>query len=478
MSFFQRNKKIVIPVAVLLAVFIAGSAVLAYQINSDKILKNTIISNVNVGGLTKSEAVKKLKEYKKFENIVLIHEDKKWNLDVDDIDLNINFDKTVENAYNENRNGGVFSNALKTLKSDFGYKNKVSLVMNYDNSKLKMKLDEIKKELDSPVKNATLEFVDNKTKIISEEPGRDMNVDGSVKAIVASLNKNEFESKLDVKLEDAKFTRKDLKGIDTLLGSYSTTFGGMYSRDYNIKKSTYDSGNIILKSGEEYSFNGLTHEKTLANGYKAAPVIESGKLVMGIGGGVCQTSSTIFNAALLSGMEITNRRNHTIPSDYVKLGRDAMVVDGNPGQDLKFKNPYKSNVYIKNYISGNKVISEIYGSKNDKKNIQISTEMLGSFGGGSKTISDPSLPTGKRVVEKYSRAGYTVATYRIYMDENNNITQTEKIAMSNYPSQTGVVRVGAAKVKNTNKAGVKPSAQEKIQNKPNAPTGTTSRVNQ
>ena len=71
---------------------------------------------------------------------------------------------------------------------------------------------------------------------------------------------------------------------------------------------------------------------------------------MGIGGGVCQTSSTIFNAALLSGMEITTRRSHTIPSDYVNMGRDATVFDGNPGQDLKFKNPFKHNVYIKNYM--------------------------------------------------------------------------------------------------------------------------------
>ena len=173
-------------------------------------------------------------------------------------------------------------------------------------------------------------------------------------------------------------------------------------------------------------------------------------------------------------MEITNRRNHTIPSDYVSLGRDAMVVDGNPGQDFKFKNPFKHPVYIKNYVSGNKIGSQIFGFKEDKQNIKISTEMLGSFGGGSKTITDPSLPAGKRVVEKPARSGYNVVTYRSYLDENGKIIKTEKVANSSYPSQTGIIRVGAA-VKKTPTPSVKPSKQAKptVNPQQQAPQGAT-----
>lgn len=450
----------IIVASTVLAVLMIATGVLASQAYSDKIAKNVIVAGVNIGDLNKKEALNTLKKEGKFKNITLKYKDQKWTVPESDINLKIDFNKTVEDAYKYNKGNGFFTDLGRTLKSDFGHENKINLSMEYDKKALENKMNEIKGKLDSPVKNATVDIVDEKVKIIPEESGRDMNVYSSLNKTVNNLKKNIFETELVVKLNPASLKAAELKGIDTLLGSYETTYGGMENRDYNIKKSTIESGGMLLKPGEEYSFNGITGEKTIENGYKSAPIIESGKLVPGIGGGVCQTSSTIFNTALLSGMEITNRRNHTIPSDYVSLGRDAMVVDGNPGQDFKFKNPFKHPVYIKNYVSGNKIGSQIFGFKEDKQNIKISTEMLGSFGGGSKTITDPSLPAGKRVVEKPARSGYNVVTYRSYLDENGKIIKTEKVANSSYPSQTGIIRVGAA-VKKTPTPSAKPSKQAK-----------------
>ncbi len=464
----------IIVASTVLAVLMIATGVLASQAYSDKIAKNVIVAGVNIGDLNKKEALNTLKKEGKFKNITLKYKDQKWTVPESDINLKIDFNKTVEDAYKYNKGNGFFTDLGRTLKSDFGHENKINLSMEYDKKALENKMNEIKGKLDSPVKNATVDIVDEKVKIIPEESGRDMNVYSSLNKTVNNLKKNIFETELVVKLNPASLKAAELKGIDTLLGSYETTYGGMENRDYNIKKSTIESGGMLLKPGEEYSFNGITGEKTIENGYKSAPIIESGKLVPGIGGGVCQTSSTIFNTALLSGMEITNRRNHTIPSDYVSLGRDAMVVDGNPGQDFKFKNPFKHPVYIKNYVSGNKIGSQIFGFKEDKQNIKISTEMLGSFGGGSKTITDPSLPEGKRVVEKPARSGYNVVTYRSYLDENDKIIKTEKVANSSYPSQTGIIRVGAA-VKKTPTPSVKPSKQAKptVNPQQQAPQGAT-----
>ena len=471
MNFFKRNKKSIIIATSVLAVLMIGTGVLASQTYSDKIAKNVVVAGVDIGELNKKEALNALKKEDKFKNISLKYDDKKWSVSEGDINLKIDFDKTVEDAYRYNKGNGFFTDLSRTLKADFGDKNVIGLSMEYDRAALEKKMNEIKGQLDSPVKNATLDVVDGKVKVIPEEAGRDMNVHASLSRTVQNLKKNEFETELVVKLSPASFKEADLKGIDTLLGSYETTFGGMENRDYNIKKSTIDSGGILLKPGEEYSFNGITGEKTIANGYKNAPVIESGKLVLGTGGGVCQTSSTIFNTALLAGMEITTRRNHTIPSDYVDLGRDATVVDGNPGQDFKFKNPFKHPVYVKNYVSGNKIGSQIFGFKEDKQNIKITTEMLGSFGGGNKTVTDPTLPAGKKVVEKYSRPGYNVATYRVYSDDNGNVIRTEKVATSSYPAQTGIVRVGAgAAAPNAKTPGAKqPGGAVKPQVQPQKP---------
>lgn len=443
MSFLKTNAKIIVPVGILVGVLAIGSGVLGYQINSDKIANNVIVADVDLSKLTKEQATIKLNKNEKFKKIILKHRKLKWDVDPGSLNLKIDFDKTVEDAYMVNRNGSIFSNMYKTMKADFGSKSIIPLVMTYDKDKLNKKLIDIKAELDSPVKNATMEYKDEKTVVVPDEPGRTMNVLDSAKKVDTSLKKDKFTIDLAVKLKEAKFKAVDLKGIDSLLASYSTSFGGMQGRDYNIKKSAEDSGGIVLKPGDEFSFNGLTGDKTIANGYKYAPVIESGKLVLGCGGGVCQTSSTIFNTALLSGMEITNRRNHTIPSDYVSLGRDATVYDGNPGQDFKFKNPFKNNIYLKNFVYEGKIYSQIYGSKKDMQNIEISTQMLGSRGAGSKTIQDPTLPAGRKVIEKYSRPGYTVVTYRIYKDKSGKTIKTEKIGISSYPAQMGIVRVGS-----------------------------------
>lgn len=453
MSFLKKHKKVVIPSAVLISVLLIGTAVLGFQVSSDKIAKNVYISDINLQGLTQAEAVQKLSSSENFKKISLNHKKMNWDVYPDEIEMKVDFNKTVSNAYMSNRSGGFISNIFTTLKSDFGSKTTIPLITSYNDEKVLAKLTKIKSELDAPVKNATLNYDSKteKTSVVPDEAGRDMDVNASKVNFDKSIKSDNFKAELAVKLEEAKFKASDLKGIDTLLGGFSTNYGGMTGRDYNIKKSAEDSSGIILKPGEEFSFNGLTGVKTIANGYKYAPVIESGKLVMGVGGGVCQTSSTIFNAALLSGMEITTRRNHTIPSDYVKLGRDATVYDGNPGQDFKFKNPFKNNVYVKNFTIDGKVVSQIFGNKADYQNIEVTTEMLGSTGAGSKTISDPSLPAGKRVVEKYASRGYTVATYRIYKDNNGNTIKTEKIGISGYPAQMGIVRVGAAKpvVRNT-----------------------------
>lgn len=473
MSFLRENKKVIIPVGVVVAVLVVGMGILSAQVSSDKIAKNVSIAGVNLAGKTKTEALKILDQQSKFKNISLKHGKKSWDLPANDIDLDINFKSTVDKAYMVNRGGGFISNSISMLRSDFGKKTLVPLDMKYDDSKLEEKLVDIKGQLDSPVKNATLEYKNEKTSVIPEESGRDMKMLASKAKIEKELKKDNFNIDLVVNLKEAQFKASDLKGIDTLLGAYSTNYGGAVGRNYNIEKSARDTNGIVLKPGEEFSFNGITGEKTLATGYKVAPVIESGQLVPGIGGGVCQTSSTIFNAALLSGMEITTRRNHTIPSDYVDLGRDATVVDGNPGQDFKFKNPFKHNVYIKNYTLNGKLHSQIYGSKEDFQNIDVSTQMLGSFGGGNKTVPDASIPAGKKVVVKYGRPGYSVATYRIFKDDKGNTIKTEKIGISTYPAQVGLVKVGPAKGATKPNTGTVPGHN---QPKPGLTPGATPRT--
>lgn len=162
--------------------------------------------------------------------------------------------------------------------------------------------------------------------------------------------------------------------MDKALGTSVTTFKNNYNRTENIKIATNASSGVILKPGQEYSFNAIVGKRNKANGYKSAPVIVQGEMQEDLGGGVCQVSSTLYNAALKSGMEIVNVKNHTIPSSYVGMGRDATVTDS--GIDFVFKNPYKHNVYIQNYVTGGSIVCQVFGSKADEQNIEIQTKTI------------------------------------------------------------------------------------------------------
>ena len=119
--------------------------------------------------------------------------------------------------------------------------------------------------------------------------------------------------------------KKDLENIDTILGSHSTKFDSSVSgRSQNIKLSAQRTSDILLMPGETFSYNKSTGQRTLSNGYQNAPVIVQGVVQEGIGGGVCQVSTTLYNAVLYSGLEIESIKNHSISKLF--CGEEGIIV--------------------------------------------------------------------------------------------------------------------------------------------------------
>ena len=140
-------------------------------------------------------------------------------------------------------------------------------------------------------------------------------------------------------------TKKELLKIDTVLGHYETNFNPkIENRVNNISVAANATKNIVLIKDDEFSFNDLLLKDDCESKFKEAPVIINGKLEKGMGGGICQVSSTIYNAALYSGLDIINVRNHSIPSTYISKGRDATVSLGDI--DFKFRNNYDNPILI------------------------------------------------------------------------------------------------------------------------------------
>lgn len=435
------NKKLVIAIGAVALVVIIFIGIMCMQFKGEKIAKNTYVNGVNIGKLTKSQAKQELAKKYKLENVDFNYNDKSWKVKSKDLNLSTDLDKTVENAYNLNRKSAFFGNLSKTISANFGKKSNLVVAINYDKNKLKAEMEKIAKEIDVDVKDATLDISGEKVKVIPDSDGLKMDISKSMENFDNQTKKGNYKNELVVKATPAKVKKEQLANIDTNLGTYSTTFKtSQINRSINIKLATDNISNVLLMPGETFSFNKHTGKRSKENGYKSAPVIMEGEMEEDYGGGVCQVSSTLYNSVLYAGLEIVNVKNHTIPSSYVPKGRDATVADS--GIDFLFKNNLKHPVYIKNYVSGNQIVCNIYGSAEDKQNITISTKLDGVSQTTMKRVNDPTMPKGKEKVDKSGRNAYSVSTYRTFNDANGKKIKTEKIANSYYPKKEGIILFG------------------------------------
>lgn len=164
--------------------------------------------------------------------------------------------------------------------------------------------------------------------------------------------------------------------IGELLSSYTTDFSfSSENRAHNVKKATALINGTIVKEGEVFSFNGVTGERTANNGYKESPTILNGKYTIGVGGGVCQVSTTLYNAVLLAGLKIERVSPHSLPVGYVPPSMDAMVSSAT---DFRFFNDTPYPITIKGQTKGSKLTFKIYGFKTitDGESIKYVTTII------------------------------------------------------------------------------------------------------
>ncbi len=162
-----------------------------------------------------------------------------------------------------------------------------------------------------------------------------------------------------------KIREEDLRARTQVLATFSTRFdAGNAPRAHNIELAARRISGVTVEAGSEFSFNAVVGKRTRANGFEEANIILDGEFVPGVGGGVCQASTTLFNAALRAGMEITESRPHSLSVSYVPPSLDAMVSDFS---DLKFRNPYPFPVYIAAAAGSGTVRFTVYGAPDGRR---------------------------------------------------------------------------------------------------------------
>jgi vancomycin resistance protein YoaR len=239
-----------------------------------------------------------------------------------------------------------------------------------------------------------------------------------------------------------RVTAELLKSIDGLLSSFTTSLGGSSrNRVHNIGLACKEIDGTVLLPGEVFSYNETVGPRSSAAGYREAPIIVKGKLVPGLAGGICQVSTTVFNAALLSGLEIESRRNHALPVHYVPAGRDATVSYGSI--DLRFKNDLGHPIYLEVDSAGRRVTVKIWGHTGDKREVRILTSRVTTIGAGVSRRRDPRLPSGRVVVDEPARSGKRVSITVVVQTPSGE--RRQRFA-SFYRPQDAIIRVGTRPV--------------------------------
>lgn len=440
-------KKLKIAIFLSLLIVSLGNVVLSNAIEFEgKIHKNIYVRDINLSNLTKKEAIEKINKALG-ENISfsLVFGDEKYIFNKNYIGTDYDVERIVEKAYSIGRDKDIISNIK--MKSSLTMGNKVILdySINYDEKKLNKYLDELSKKIYKKPRSSAISIINEKIVVSKEKNGYKLDKHKLKSIIIKKINDIDNEDETIPTLSIKPFYSYDeLSKINTVLGSFETYFNiNNYNRSSNIKLAANATSNILLGKGEVFSFNSYMQKSHINKYLKEAPVIINGKQEKGIGGGMCQVSTTIYNTALYSGMKIISVRNHSIPSPYIEKGRDATVSCGTI--DLKFSNKFDSPVFIYNQIIGNKVICTIYGNKKYRKDIEIVTETTDIIHNKVVRKNSEEYDLGVKNIEQEGRKGYKVQTYRVYKSISGN--KTEYIGESYYPPQDKIIIYGTREIR-------------------------------
>lgn len=299
-------------------------------------------------------------------------------------------------------------------------------------------IDKIHEEVYKEVQDAY--YTKNPFTIHAEVEGIDFNVE-EAKALLEAEEKEEYVVKLEITKPKVTINDIGTEAFPDLLATFTTIYDASdKDRTTNLRIACQKLNDKVILPDEIFSYNQTLGERTISAGYKNAKVYENGQVVDGIGGGICQISSTLYNSVLLSNLQIIERRNHQFVTSYVKAGRDATVVYGQT--DFKFKNTRNYAVKIKANISNGIATVSIYGIKEEKEySISFETKTISSIPYTVKYQDDATLNIGTEKVKQKGANGIITETY-IIKSLNGVVVSKELLSKDTYNAMQRIILKG------------------------------------
>ena len=408
---------------------------LAYRqyIDTDTIYPGVYIDNVHVGGMTRAEAAEAVRAVssvgKQEFSVTVKIGDTSWVIDDGNVPITRNIDDMVRTAYAKGRanstaiRGTGVTPFQERVNACMRLRNEpviLATAETYDHPTVRAMADSIAASVYRAPVNASVATFDFNTRNFTfneDVSGQQVSADELYDAIIAKLDAGSQNAVLTVTPEIlvADKTKAELMNSFRRISTATTHTTSNKNRNRNIELAASAISGITVMPGDTFSFNQTTGERTEAKGYKEAAAIQGGQSVPEIGGGVCQVSSTLFDAVAMANLEIVKRSPHAWPSSYVEKGLDATV--NWPDLDFKWRNNTEWPIFIIAWYESRNITVEIYGmSLGDNVAIRLESVV-------TQTIEPPadkvferntSLPPGTSRTKIQARTGYVVETWQVW----------------------------------------------------------------
>jgi vancomycin resistance protein YoaR len=301
----------------------------------------------------------------------------------------------------------------------------------------------LKKRVDHAPKDASFAVgARNVVRVVPAQPGRTLDMQATTRNLMAALlSPTTRKADLAVTTASPERTTPDARamGITGLVGAYETFYGGVPNRIHNVQLVAHLIDNHLIAPNEEFSFNGTTGDRSESKGFLEAPVIINGELKTGLGGGVCQVSTTTFNAAYEAGLPITDRTNHALYISHYPQGRDATV--NYPDTDLKFVNDTGHWLWLRTFVSSSSLTVALYGTPQHRE-VQSEVSPLVVTGQPPvKRVPDPNLTVGTTALEESGSPSRSTSVRRKVFSSSGKLLY-DHTWYSAYSAEPRVVRYG------------------------------------
>lgn len=302
--------------------------------------------------------------------------------------------------------------------------------------------EKLRKTVERPPADATFAATAGGIEVVPAKDGIGVDVPSTAKALLAAaLSPTARVATLAVETTkpERSTAAAQSMGITGIVGSYTTTYGGIASRLHNVALVAQLIDGSLIAPGKTFSFNETTGERTAEKGFQEAPVIINGELKSGLGGGICQVSTTLFNAAYEGGLEIDERTNHALYIAHYPLGRDATV--NYPDLDLKFTNDTDKWLLLRTFVGSGSLTVNLYGTPQNRRVESFASPLVVGTPPSTKRIPEPTVEVGTTTVESDGQPARSTSVRRVVYGPDDEVLH-EDTWYSSYQSEPKLVHVG------------------------------------